>query len=845
MTRRCSSKRSSPGATLPRLSGSAGPARSGSRSRRSGRPSRPRSCWRRSRGRTATPASARLPGGSRAQPRIGPGSSTVAKRATGDGFGGSTARRPTSSTPIGPTSSSCSPRWMRPPAGPASERSSSRRTTPGSPRSPASRRSGSTRRALARSCSPRRSSAPSIAWRHAGAAFGDALVAFLREERARHGRARRGPLAGGVRERARVLRHARRVRQADSGTSRRSRSRSPTARWTSRPRAALVWRAARLWDAARPRRDALLASAYAISLRARGGDALRRRRVQLHGGAGFMRDYPVEKMMRDAKQLAALRDDRRARRSARRRHRARSPPRPGRVLPSAETQSAFVLTRRERPPMSDRLHAHEAPGRDARRHPRPRRVGHPPAVAVVGPEPRHPERVPPAHCPPRDSLGTSRRTPSFGGRRTTPSDAAGPKKERSMHAEHRHRCRGARLGRRGAPLVSAGAGLGGPPVRATGTPEQKDALLRDLQRSHRVRSAWGAYGLTEPGAGSDVAGIRTCCSGRQRLGAQRAEVLHHERRARLVDRHLRDHRRVAGARGAPRVRRRKGRRLGSRSGRSRTRWGLRASETAELVLEDCRVPAANLLGGEEAYLSKEGFMTAMKTFDNTRPIVAAMAPGIGRAAYEYAREFVKDHYVWPSHPALRGYRRAAREGREAARGGALMTYRAASMADQGIPNAKEASMCKAMGGQSAIRACIEAIEICGAEGSIAGRPPAPREVVPRHQGLRHLRGDGADPADRDLEAHPDEPPRVLTSRTSTARAPPRRSRRKRPLGNWRAPRLDLKRGRWRSGKRRSLRRCGARCSPRRRAARGSRRSPQRWARSASGAGRPCRRSRTA
>ena len=114
-------------------------------------------------------------------------------------------------------------------------------------------------------------------------------------------------------------------------------------------------------------------------------------------------------------------------------------------------------------------------------------------------------------------------------------------------------------------------------------------------------------------------------------------------------------------------------------------------------------------------------MTAMKTFDNTRPIVAAMATGIGRAAYEYARDFVKSHYVMarpiPRYAAIA--ERLARVGRQldAAR---LMTFRAAWLADNGIPNAKEASMCKAMGGQAAIRACVEAIEICGAEGSIAG-----------------------------------------------------------------------------------------------------------------------------
>jgi acyl-CoA dehydrogenase len=156
-------------------------------------------------------------------------------------------------------------------------------------------------------------------------------------------------------------------------------------------------------------------------------------------------------------------------------------------------------------------------------------------------------------------------------------------------------------------------------------------------------------------------------------------------------------------------------------GKIEDKMGLRASETAELVFEDCRVPEENLLGGEESYVTKEGFMTAMKTFDNTRPIVAAMAIGIGRAAYEYARDFVKERYCLarpiPRYAAIA--ERLARVARqlEAAR---MTTWRAAWLADQEEPNAKEASTSKAMAGQAAIRACVEAIEICGADGTIAG-----------------------------------------------------------------------------------------------------------------------------
>jgi acyl-CoA dehydrogenase len=101
-------------------------------------------------------------------------------------------------------------------------------------------------------------------------------------------------------------------------------------------------------------------------------------------------------------------------------------------------------------------------------------------------------------------------------------------------------------------------------------------------------------------------------------------------------------------------------------------------------------------------------------------LVAAMACGIGRAAYEYACEFVKKNYMLsrpiPRYAALA--ERLAKIGRslEAAR---LLIYRATYLADHHKPNAREASMSKAYAGKAAIAACIEAIEICGAHGTIA------------------------------------------------------------------------------------------------------------------------------
>src|ERR1700722_16408276 len=271
----------------------------------------------------------------------------------------------------------------------------------------------------------------------------------------------------------------------------------------------------------------------------------------------------------------------------------------------------------------------------------------------------------------------------------------------------------------GLLLCLPGPGLGAPPVRATGTPEQKErffSIFKDMSQALR----WGAYALTEPGAGSDVASIRTSC---KKVGSdwvingRKCYITNGARAAwnvvfATVDPGLgrAGHRAFVVEKGT----------AGFSVGKIEDKLGLRASETAELVFEDCRVPEENLLGGEESYKTKEGFMTAMKTFDTTRPTVAAMAIGIGRAAYEHTVEHVKENYVLsrpiPRYAAIA--ERLARVGRQLA-AARMATWRAAWLADQGEPNAKEASMGKALAGGAAIRACIEAIEICGAEGSVS------------------------------------------------------------------------------------------------------------------------------
>jgi len=266
------------------------------------------------------------------------------------------------------------------------------------------------------------------------------------------------------------------------------------------------------------------------------------------------------------------------------------------------------------------------------------------------------------------------------------------------------------------PISLPGPGLGGPPVRNTGTPEQQERFFAPFKRKGELR--WGAYALTEPGAGSDVSGIRTSCvkDGKDYiLNGQKCYITNGAKADwnvvfATVDTKLgrAGHRAFVVERGAP----------GFSVGKIEDKMGLRASETAELVFEDCRVPCENLLGTEAHYANKTGFTTAMKTFDSTRPVVAAMAVGIGRAAFERARDFAKDAYLLsrpiPRYHSIRELLGRTERKLHMAR---LLVWRAASMADLGQPNTKEASMCKAFAAEVAQQATIDAIEIMGAAGN--------------------------------------------------------------------------------------------------------------------------------
>lgn len=245
------------------------------------------------------------------------------------------------------------------------------------------------------------------------------------------------------------------------------------------------------------------------------------------------------------------------------------------------------------------------------------------------------------------------------------------------------------------------------------------AAVANEEQLARFAGRWVGMAITEPGAGSDSAAIRTTAvrdGDDYVLNGEKIYVTAGERADALVvwatlDRSL--------GRAAIKAFLVEKDRPGLHLERLEHKLGIRASDTAAFRLDNCRVPAANLLGSPEVDVRK-GFGGVMQTFDNTRPVVAAMAIGLARAALEETRRRLEAVGVSADYQAPRLAGHAANAALiemeadwEAAR---LLTLRAAWMADNGRPNAIEASMAKAKAGRMVVDVTLRCAELCGALG---------------------------------------------------------------------------------------------------------------------------------
>ena len=145
--------------------------------------------------------------------------------------------------------------------------------------------------------------------------------------------------------------------------------------------------------------------------------------------------------------------------------------------------------------------------------------------------------------------------------------------------------------------------------------------------------------------------------------------------------------------------------------------GIRASDTAVIVLEDCRVPYDNILGSPEIQEKKGGFRGVMATFDATRPAVASSAIGIARAALDFTKQKLEDEgFSFPytrSVHSLSAIQRDILEMEANLDAARFLIWNAAAMMDRGLRNSKEASMAKAKAGKAATLVCQNCVAMMG------------------------------------------------------------------------------------------------------------------------------------
>ncbi|MCH8545042.1 MAG: acyl-CoA dehydrogenase family protein [Alcanivorax sp.] len=244
------------------------------------------------------------------------------------------------------------------------------------------------------------------------------------------------------------------------------------------------------------------------------------------------------------------------------------------------------------------------------------------------------------------------------------------------------------------------------------------AAVANDEQLERFKGKWAAMAITEPGAGSDSAAIRTTAKedgDHYVLNGEKIYVTSGERADCVVVWASLD---LALGRAAIKSFVVEWGTPGMELARLEKKLGIRASDTAAINFNDCRVPKENLLGNPEVDVAK-GFAGVMETFDNTRPLVACFALGCAKAALDRTRELLAEHvkldYEKPigNVSAVEAELYTMEAEWEAAY---LLTVKAAWMADNRIANSVEASISKAKAGRVGNYITLRCVELCGALG---------------------------------------------------------------------------------------------------------------------------------
>ncbi|MEC1259242.1 acyl-CoA dehydrogenase [Bacillus swezeyi] len=256
--------------------------------------------------------------------------------------------------------------------------------------------------------------------------------------------------------------------------------------------------------------------------------------------------------------------------------------------------------------------------------------------------------------------------------------------------------------------LSAHTSLACWPVYTFGTEEQKQEYLKPMARGEKI----GAYGLTEPGSGSDAGGMKTTAvkNGNEYIlngtkifitnggiadyyivfAALEPDKKHKGTTAFIVEKDF----------------------AGFSVGKKEKKLGIRSSPTTEIIFEDCRVPLKNRLGEEG-----EGFKIAMMTLDGGRNGIAAQAVGIAQGAFEAATAYAKERKQFGRPIAeQQGISFKLADMATAIEASRLLTYQAAWLESEGLPYGKASAMSKLYAGDAAMKVTTEAVQIFGGYG---------------------------------------------------------------------------------------------------------------------------------
>ena len=263
-------------------------------------------------------------------------------------------------------------------------------------------------------------------------------------------------------------------------------------------------------------------------------------------------------------------------------------------------------------------------------------------------------------------------------------------------------------------IVAAHNSLGTNHIFLAGNEAQKRKYVPKLASGEWL----GAWGLTEPGSGSDAGGARTTAvrkGDKWVLNGTKTFITNGSYADTAVVIAVTD--KTKGTHGLSAFVVEKGTK-GFRPGKKENKLGLRASDTSELIFEDCEIPAENLLGVEG-----EGFVDSMRVLDGGRISIAALSLGIARGALDAATKYVKERRQFGKAIAeFQGIQWKLADMATELDAARLLTQRAAVLKDSGRTVTRESAMAKLFASEVAVRICNEAVQLFGGYGFIKDYP---------------------------------------------------------------------------------------------------------------------------